>query len=52
VKDVLFDGAFGINISTEDIKKKFELSIPKLVFYHLKMINQTIVKPIVGLIKN
>jgi hypothetical protein len=51
VKDVLFDGAFGINISTKDMKKKLGLSIPKLVFYHLKMVNQTIVKPIVALIK-
>lgn len=51
MKDVLFDGAFGINISIEDMKKKLGLSIPK-AFYHLRMVNQTIVKPIVGLIKN
>jgi hypothetical protein len=51
VKDVLFDGAFGININIEDMKKKLGLSIPKLAFYHLRMVNQTIVKTIVWLIK-
>jgi hypothetical protein len=48
---VLLDGGFGINIITKKLKVQLGLLKPKLAFYNMCMVNQTITKPL-GLIKD
>jgi hypothetical protein len=48
---VLLDGGFGINIIMEKLRVQLGLSKPKPALYNLRMVNQTIAKPL-GLIKD
>jgi hypothetical protein len=46
IDDVLIDGGFGINIITENMKIQLGLSKPNLTPYNLRMVDQTIAKPL------
>jgi hypothetical protein len=48
---VLLDGGFGVNIITKKLRVQLGLSKPKPTLYNLRMVNQTIAKPL-GLIKD
>jgi hypothetical protein len=50
VKDVFFDGGFGVNVITDDLWKNLGLPTPKHALYTLQMVNQTFTK-LVGLYK-
>jgi len=51
VGDVLLDGGLAINIITNSLKKRLGLQIPSPVPFNLKMVNQSLTKP-VGLIRD
>jgi hypothetical protein len=51
IEDVLLDGGSRVNIITEKFKVQLGLSKPKPTPYNLRMVNQTITKPL-GLIKD
>ena len=45
VDDVLLDGGFGVNVITEEERRKLGLPKPSPVPFNLKMANGTIAKP-------
>jgi len=51
IEDVLIDGGFGVSFNTEKLKVQLGLSKPKHAPYNLRMVDQTITKPL-GLIKD
>jgi hypothetical protein len=42
----LLDGGACVNIITENLRKKLGLPKPKLATYHLKMVDQSMIKPL------
>jgi hypothetical protein len=46
IEDVLLDGGLGVNIITEYLRKKIKLPIPKPTLYTLRMVDQTLTKPV------
>jgi hypothetical protein len=50
IEDVLLDGGFRVNIIMKKLKVQLGLSKPKPTPYNLRMVDQTIAKPL-GLIK-
>jgi hypothetical protein len=51
VEDVLLDGDASVNIITKNLRTKLGLPKPRPVPYHLKMVDQSMTKPL-GIIKN
>jgi hypothetical protein len=51
IDDVLIDGGFGVNIIIENLGVQLGLSKLNLMFYNLRVANQTIAKPF-GLIRD
>jgi hypothetical protein len=51
VQDVLLDGGANVNIITKNLKTKLGLPKPRLAPYHLKMVDQSMTKPL-GIIRN
>ncbi len=51
VKTILLDGGFRVNIIIDDLQKKLRLPTPRLAPYTLKMVDQTLTKPM-GMIKD
>jgi hypothetical protein len=46
VKDVLIDGGASVNIITENLITKLGLPKPRQVPYHLKMVDQSMTRPL------
>jgi hypothetical protein len=46
IDGVLIDGGFGINIIIENLKVQLGLPKPNLAPYNLRMVDQTIAKPL------
>jgi hypothetical protein len=51
VEDVLLDGGTNVNIIIENLKTKLGLPKPRLAPYHLRMVDQSMTKPL-GIIRN
>jgi hypothetical protein len=51
VEDVLIDGGASVNIQIKKFITKLGLPKPKLIPYHLRMVDQSMAKPL-GIIKN
>jgi hypothetical protein len=51
IEDVLLDGGANVNIMTKNLKTKLGLPKPRLTPYHLRIVDQSMIKPF-GIIKN
>ncbi len=51
VKDVLIDGGASVNIITENLRTKLGLPKPILAPYHLRMVDQNLIRPL-GIIRS
>jgi hypothetical protein len=51
IEDVLLNGRTSVNIITENLITKLGLPKPKLAPYHLRMVDQSMIRPL-GIIKN
>jgi hypothetical protein len=51
IDDVLIDGGSRVNIITKNLRIQLSLSKPNLMFYSLRMVDQTIAKPL-GLLRD
>jgi len=51
IEDVLLDGGTSVNIITENLITKLGLPKPKLAPYHLRIVDQSMIRPL-GIIKN
>jgi len=46
IEDVLLDGGTSVNIITENLITKLSLPKPKLAPYHLRMVDQSMIRPL------
>jgi hypothetical protein len=51
VEDVLLDGGASVNIIIKNLITKLRLPKPKLIPYHLRMVDQSLIRPL-GIIIN